>query len=415
MAQHGHDCIVIGAGIVGLSIAFRLIEAGKSVLIIDRKGMAEETSRGNAGALAFADIEPMASPGIIWQAPKWLFDPLGPLSLPPAYAPKIAPWLLRFFRASLPGNHAAGTKAQTALMELSKAETEPLFEAAGISELIRHDGALTLYEGQRQFNAAASLWHARETHGIAFEHVTGKRLAELQPGLAPSITHATFVPGWKTVSDPYAVTVSIGKAALERGAYMQIAEVTGIEQGADGVTLKLDDGNTLSARHAIIAAGAWSHMLARQLGDTIPLETERGYNTTLPLGAFDLKRQLVLATHGFVITPLDIGIRVGGAVELAGLERAPDFRRSRIMLDKAARLLPGLKTEGGAQWMGFRPSLPDSLPVIGRASNATGVLYAFGHGHLGLTQAAATARLIADLATGHTPAIDLNPYRPQRF
>lgn len=415
MAHALHDHIVIGAGIVGLSIAFRLAESGKRVLILDRKGMAEETSKGNAGALAFADIEPLASPGIMLKAPGWLFDPLGPLSLPLSYAPQMLPWLLRFFRASLPDRHAAATRSQSALMDLAKAETAPLYAAAGIENLIRHDGALSVYEGKAEFDAAADMWRSRAAHGIDFEHVTGARLEELQPGLAPGFTHGTFVPGWQTVSDPHEVATRIGQAALARGAKFETGDVVAIAQIGDQVHLTLADGRTPCAPNAIIACGAWSHRLARQLGDRIPLETERGYNTTLPPGAFDLRRQLVLPGHGFVITPLDTGIRIGGAVELAGLDRAPDYRRSQIMLDKTARFLPGLKTGGGVQWMGFRPSLPDSLPVIGRAPGASRVLYAFGHGHLGLTQAAATARLVSELAFDCQPTIDLTPYRPERF
>jgi D-amino-acid dehydrogenase len=168
------------------------------------------------------------------------------------------------------------------------------------------------------------------------------------------------------------------------------------------------------ARRLVVAAGAWSHLLARQLGDKIPLETERGYNTTLPADAFDVKRQLVFPGHGFVVTPLATGLRIGGAVELGGLKRPPNYARSKAMLEKARRFLPGLKTEGGREWMGYRPSLPDSLPVIGR-SRAPNVFYAFGHGHLGKTQAAGTARLIRDLVCGETPALDLGPFSPQRF
>jgi len=171
----------------------------------------------------------------------------------------------------------------------------------------------------------------------------------------------------------------------------------------------------LSADALLIAAGAWSHLLARQLGDAIPLETERGYNTTLPPDAFDVRRQLIFSGHGFVIPPLSTGLRVGGAVELGGLDRPPDYARSKAMLTKAARFLPGLRTEGGREWMGFRPSLPDSLPVIGQASRAPRVFYAFGHGHLGLTQAAATGRLVRDLVAGRPAVIDLSPFSPSRF
>jgi D-amino-acid dehydrogenase len=151
------------------------------------------------------------------------------------------------------------------------------------------------------------------------------------------------------------------------------------------------------------------------VGDEIPLETERGYNTTLPKSAFDVKRMLVFSSDGFVMTPLENGVRVGGAVEFAGLDNPPNFKRSKAMLTKAKRYLPGLNIEGGKEWMGFRPSLPDTLPAIGRASGAGNILYAFGHGHLGLTQSAATGRLVRDLALGEKPVLDLTPFSPQRF
>jgi D-amino-acid dehydrogenase len=165
----------------------------------------------------------------------------------------------------------------------------------------------------------------------------------------------------------------------------------------------------------VLAAGAFSHRIARSLGERIPLETERGYNTTLPGDAFDLRTQVTFGGHGFVVTRLTSGIRVGGAVELGGLERPPNFRRADAMLAKARSFLPGLQTEGGVQWMGFRPSMPDTLPVIGPARATPRVIYAFGHGHLGLTQASGTARLVADLVTGREPPIDLSPFSSRRF
>ena len=155
--------------------------------------------------------------------------------------------------------------------------------------------------------------------------------------------------------------------------------------------------------------------IAGSLGEKIPLETERGYNTTLPAGAFDLRTQVTFGGHGFVVTRLTSGIRVGGAVELGGLELPANFARSEALLRKAQAFLPGLKAEGGKQWMGFRPSLPDSLPAIGRARHSARVVYAFGHGHLGLTQSVGTARLVADLLTGQKSPIDLGAFSPQRF
>ena len=199
------------------------------------------------------------------------------------------------------------------------------------------------------------------------------------------------------------------------GAEFQKAVVESVGQSGGIADVRLSDGQNLRAGRIVVAGGAWSHLLARRLGDRIPLETERGYNTTLPLNAFDLRLQLIFSRHGFVVTPLSTGIRIGGAVELAGLEAPPNFARSKAMLRKAQRFMPALKPAGGREWMGYRPSLPDSLPVIGRASGGDRVFYAFGHGHLGLTQSAATARLIVDMISGKPPAIDLAPFSPRRF
>src|SRR5262249_50510237 len=163
---------------------------------------------------------------------------------------------------------------------------------------------------------------------------------------------------------------AIWRYAEEKGASFVRGDVGLVMPSEGRVAIQLRHGHTILARQALIAAGAWSHLLARQCGDRIPLETERGYNTTLPVGAFDVKRQLIFSGHGFVITPLTTGLRIGGAVELGGLERPPNFARSKAMLEKARRFLPGLDSSGGREWMGYRPSLPDSLPVIGRSKQS---------------------------------------------
>ncbi len=409
------DVAVVGAGIIGLSVAMYLVAQGRSVLLIDRKGIALETSAQNAGALAFSDILPLASPRMLRQAPRWLMDPLGPLAIPPAYALRIAPWLLRFGLASRPAAYRASIEAQTQLMRLAAEEFATMMAQAGASHMIRRDGSLQVYEGEAQFRASLPGWQLRQQAGIGFEHVHGDRLQELQPGLANTITAGTFVPQWATVSDPFEVASTLGEHVLRSGGRWLKDEVRSIRPSGEGVTLHLVQGRSIEARQAVIATGAWSRHLAAELGDSVPLETERGYNTTLPPGAFDLKRQVIFGSHGFVVTPLSTGIRVGGAVELGGLKLPPNFDRSRHMLNKAARLLPGLRTDGGTQWMGYRPSLPDSLPVIGHSTASRSVVYAFGHGHLGLTQSAATGRLVSELLADEKTRISLKAFRPNRF
>ncbi|APY14107.1 FAD-dependent oxidoreductase [Brucella sp. 10RB9214] len=413
--QGQQDIVIIGGGIVGVATAALLAEAGREVLVIDRTGICEETSSGNAAALAFSDILPLASKGVMRKVPGWLLDPLGPFTIRPTYFPKMLPWLYRFWRASAPNALARTAIAQAAIMRLAENEMLSLIERAGLRNRLREDGNLELYESEAELAVSQPGWDVREKAGIAYEHVRGRRLAELQPGLNPRFVAGTFVPGWKNVSDPKLFGKAIWSYAESLGARFLSGKVASGKRQNGGVRLRLENGTEINATHLVLMAGAWSRDLAKGFGDIVPLDTERGYNTTLPVGSFDVKRQLTFPGHGFVITPMETGLRVGGAVEFGGLDLPPNFARSEAMLKKASKFLPGLKVEGGRQWMGYRPSMPDSLPVIGRASAGGNVYYGFGHGHLGLTQSAATARLIRDLITGGEPAIDIEPFKPQRF
>lgn len=410
------DIVVIGAGVIGVSAALALLKRGREVLVIDRSGVGAGTSQGNAGAFAFSDIEPMATPGILRRAPRWFLDPLGPLSIPPSYALPLMPWLMRFFRASLPDRHAAGVAAQAALMALSRAALERHVADTKAEQLLQREGQLQLFDDERSFRASLPSWRAREDHGIAFSLLRSHReIAAIQPGLDPRFTYAGYTPGWINTCDPAAWLDHLADVFRQRGGRIERAEVGALKAHESNVHLTLTGGEVLSAQRVVLAAGAWSHHLAGSLGDRVPLETERGYNTTLPPGAFDLRTHLTFSDHGFVVTRINGGVRVGGAVELGGLRRPPDYRRAQVLLDKAARFLPGLRTGGGTQWMGFRPSLPDSLPVIGPSARSPLVIHAFGHGHLGLTQAAGTAEILAGLILGDPPPIDLAPFSATRF
>jgi D-amino-acid dehydrogenase len=408
------EVVVIGAGVIGLSAALMAQARGLSVTVIDREGPAAGASAGNAGAFAFTDILPLASPGILKKAPKWLLDPLGPLTIPPAYALQIVPWLYRFWRACSPRAVAASTAAQTAMMDLSRAELEPFLASTGTLDMLRTDGNLQVYESEAEFRASLPGWEARTTHGIDFRHMTAEEMADLQPGLSPRFIRGTFTPGWWSIADPKLYVQALADRFRTQGGAILQAEVIGLKPQDNGVSIQTTD-QALHADKVVLSAGAFSHRIAATLGERIPLETERGYNTTLPPDALDLRCQVTFGGHGFVISRLSTGIRVGGAVELGGLSLPPNYKRSEAMLRKAKAFLPGLKTEGGKQWIGFRPSLPDSLPAIGRSKASPNVVYAFGHGHLGLTQSAGTARIVADLLTDLDPPVDITPFNPHRF
>ncbi|MBO9476691.1 FAD-dependent oxidoreductase [Shimia sp. R11_0] len=409
------DIVVIGAGIVGVSTALELQSRGRSVTVIDRVGVAEETSRGNAGAFAYTDIVPLATPGIMRKAPKWLFDPLGPLSIPPSYALKIAPWMLRFWRASWKDRYMASLSAQSAMMDFSRAALERQIAAVDGEPMMQRDGQIMLYESEAEFRASLPSWQLRKDHGIPYDLLKSpEEIAEIQPGLSRQFTHAGYTPTWMNTVDPAAWTRHLAAEFEAGGGKIQRADITQVTP-LDGRLRLSTAAGEIMAGTLVICAGAWSHKLAAQLGDKIPLETERGYNTTLPEGAFDLRTHVTFGGHGFVMTRINGGVRVGGAVELGGLELAPNYKRADTLLAKAKQFAPALETSGGTQWMGFRPSLPDSLPVIDRAPQAPQVVYAFGHGHLGLTQSAGTAELVADLLSDSPAKIDMSAFAATRF
>ena len=409
--------LVIGAGIVGVAIALRLRLDGRDVLLIDRERVAAEASRGNAGALAFSDILPLASPRILLRrrAGCWIRWVRWRFAQP--ICRRLAPWLFRFWRACRHDRVLASTVAQAAMMRLSAVETPLLLAAADAGHMIRSGGALAPLRKQRRVaarrnpdgrSAPTTASNSRILHGP-------QAIAELQPGLSSALVAATFVPEWKTVSDPLQVTQALARQFERQGGRIRRAEAVALASGTDGVVVHLRDGQDLSARRVVVAAGAWSHHLARTLSEHIPLETERGYNTTLPVGAFDLKRQLIFGDHGFVVTPLSSGVRVGGAVEFAGLDAPPNFARAATMLAKAKRFMPGLRTEGGTQWMGFRPSLPDSLPAIGPAAADERVSTRSATA-IWASRNRPRRRASSPISSrGATPPLDLSPFRPQRF
>lgn len=407
---------VIGAGIVGLATAIRLQDEGHKVTVIDRAGPGEGASRGNAASIAWTDVAPLASPGIWRDVPGWLFDPLGPLSVRPAYALKVLPWMARFCLASLPTRVKASTTAKAALNGAALPAWQRLWQRTGTAHRVRYTGCLDVFDDAGQLARARSGWQEQRDFGIDVEELDGDQLRELEPDLGACVVGGARIPGWCSVDEPFELCTDLASFFEGQGGTIRRASVRAVSPSDYGASITFDDeAAPVESDHVVIAAGAWSRTLTAQLGDPVPLDTERGYNTTLPESGIDLRHTVILPGYGFVLSQLATGLRVGGAVEFGGLGLPPNWKRAHALLTRARHIVPDLQTEGGTQWMGFRPSLPDTLPVIGRSSASDRITYAFGHGHHGLTQAAITAELIGALVAGeHTP-LSLEPYRAQRF
>ncbi len=414
--------VVIGAGIVGAATAVELLRDGHRVTILEpgEPGGEQAASYGNGTLLNPSSVIPMSLPGLWRKVPGWLADPVGPLAIRWSYLPRLLPWLARFLRAGATEARVATTaRALRPLLLDAPERHRRLAEEAGVGELITRQGVLFVFPTRADFEAEALAWRLRRDNGVRWLELSADELRQREPGLSRRYTFALLVEENGQCRDPGAYVAVLVRHAVAQGAELRRERALGF---------RIDDGRLravrtvvgdIAAERSVIAAGAWSHALAAEAGDRVPLETERGYHAVIAEPGV-APRYPIMPSDGkmaCVMTPQ--GLRLAGQVELAGLEAAPNWRRAAVLRDFARQVFPALPANMPEAkvtvWMGHRPSTPDGLPCIGPASGCPDVLYAFGHGHVGLTAGAATARLVADLIGGRKPQIDLAPYAAQRF
>ena len=407
--------LVVGAGIVGASCALFLQRDGWHVRLVDPRPPGNGASLGNAGVISVASVLPIATPGLVGKVPAMLRDPLGPLAIRWRHLPGLLPWLLRVALATRPERAEASSKAIAALAERAEQAHDLVIQQCGLADLVRPGGWLKVAFDADRFERATAL--EREflgRRGRDFELLGRDEVLDLEPALNPEVARGLLLPHNRAVRHPQRYVEGIVKTLVERGGELLQAEVTAIVQEGGRVTAAQSSAGTLPADLVVLAAGAFSKRLAAQGGASVPLEAERGYHLMLPHPEPTLHRPVYTIEGGFVLAPMEHGVRLTGGVELASAWAEPDFRRIRGLLPRARRLVPGLDGRILSEWQGSRPSLPDSLPVIGRAPGLANMLLAFGHQHIGLTLGPLTGRLIADLAAGRDPGVDLEPYRPRR-
>ncbi len=410
--------VIIGAGTVGVATAHALLDDGHDVTLLDPDGGATRTtgapSAGNAGWIATADIMPLASPRSLRQALQWLTDPLAPLTIRPRYWLAAAPWLARFLWASRPASVETSMAALTALQTRALPAWLDLTRQLGLEAHIHRRGALYLHADMATLEEDRTFAAVQRQAGIGIEVIGPEEARQLEPAVKPGLAGATFHGDGAHISDPLVLTSALRDAALARGAVMRRDRAVALTGGERPAVVT--ETGTHPADAVVLSAGIWSRPLAATLGERVPLDTERGYNVSFRGLTGLLLRPVSFVGHGFVATPLDTGLRIGGAVEFAGLKAAPNHARTRALHARAQQFLEGIPAfDAGEVWMGFRPSLPDSLPVIGRSRRHRRIIHAFGHGHLGMTQSVVTARLVADLIADRMPTVDLAPFRIDRF
>ena len=411
--------IVIGAGIVGACTAAYLQRDGHDVTLIDHDEPGAGASSGNGGMLSGSSIIPVAMPGVAAKVPGWLTDAEGPLTLRWSYLPRIAPWLWRFLGSATTEKVEAQARALRALLQPSLDNFGPIVRDAGAERLIHRHGTLYLYASEQSWRNDARNTDLRRRNGVEMEDVIGAALRELEPDLAPGFSHARLVRANGHTSDPLALVRSLVAHARSRGARVLRERVTGFEHNGAQVSAVVTGQGRHAAGRVVLACGAWSKPLAKQLGDTLPLDTERGYQIIVNNPEKGPRTPTLYVDGHFGATPMDMGLRFTGTVEFAGLEAPPDWRRADVLLRQGRRLYPGLASGEDAgrvsRWMGFRPSMPDSLPVIGPASRFANAFYAFGHGHVGMCAASTTGRVVADWVAGREPCVPIEPFSPKRF
>ncbi len=418
-ASSGKKVGVIGAGMVGVCAASYLQRQGHEVFIVEAGEPGHGASFGNAGAFNASSVTPMSMPGVMWNVPRWLFDPLGPLSLRWRYLPIVAPWLVRFIRAGTPEKVHAQARALRPLVGPTLDALMPLVRDAGAEDLVHRLGHLYVYRSQHGPEKERLAWELRRENGVQIDEFDADELRQLEPTLARDFVRGILVRENGHTSNPLGLVERLLGQFLRSGGELVRARALGFDLADSHLAAIRTDAGDLRADAAIVCAGAWSKPLAAVLGDRIPLETERGYHLLIRDPEVMPRIPTADAEAKFVATPMVTGLRFAGTVELAGLTAPPDWRRGRILLDQGRRMLPGLAahyTEDRISvWMGHRPSLPDSLPVIGPSRATPDVIYAFGHGHVGMTAAPMTGKLVADLVAGRPPAIDITPFAPARF
>jgi D-amino-acid dehydrogenase len=406
---------VIGGGIVGISCALFLQRSGHVVEVIDYAGPGEGASSGNAGIIALSEVVPLSTMSTLAQLPSLLLSKTSPLRVRASYLPRAAPWLLRFVLACREKRLRAIETALNGLLSNSWASWTEIVRGTDGEHLLSRAGWLQVFETAASLARRQTTINRKRRFGILIEEVGPAEIRQLEPALAPRFAGGLYYPKNGLVHDPLKMVQALAESFVATGGAYHRERVMTIDPAQENQVKIQTDTARRNYDAIVVAAGAWSRSLVRALGYDMPLDTERGYHLMLEKPRATITRSVNFPDHGFSLTPIGDAIRLTSGLEFAGLNAHPDFRRIQRLTRHASQMIPELVAVSTSQWLGFRPSFPDSLPVIGALRDHPGVVVAFGHGHLGLTAGPFTGSLVASIMGGVPLPIDMSPFSPDRW
>jgi D-amino-acid dehydrogenase len=401
---------IIGGGVIGVSCALMLAREGHRVTVIEEGRIGRGCSWGNGAQYNVGSSFPMAHPGVMWRALRWLADTNGPVRLAPRELPRTLPWFVGFLRT---GRREAWEAAYAALHALNAPCATLYQDMLGDTawrRVFRPNGALHVWRDESLGALDEVMDSLRTKYGVSFERLDAGQVRDLEPGLSRDYRRGIYFPGSGSVTSPLGLVESLMEQAAALGVATKTARVKAIEPGTDGVTLQTTTGSH-GCDKVVIAAGIGSRDLACSLGVSLSLTSERGYHITIPGLSGAIERPVTDAASAFVATPLDEGLRIVGIAEFDAADAPPDGRQCKKLLACARTMLQDMPVSEVSEWMGVRPSTPDSLPIIDSHPKHAAILFATGHGHMGISGAPMTAALVCDLVAGRTPRVPCAPYR----
>jgi len=412
MGVQTRSVIVVGAGIVGVSTALWLQRDGFAVTLIDREGPAAGTSYGNAGVIASGAIVPVSVPGLWRKAPGMLFSPNQPLFLKWSYLPRLLPFLRQYLGQSRNVDHIAGHLYE--LLHDAVDQHHALADGTPAARYITDDDWIYGYKDREAFLADSYGWAIRKKHGVPFEEMSGADLAAHDPALGQRFGHGVRLLRHGRIVDPGAYVTALMENFCDKGGVFRKARITDVHLANGTCTGIETDKGPMTADHYVLTLGPWSGPLAAKLGITTPLESERGYHIEFVNPSITLRNSVMVTSGKFAMHSMTGRLRCAGMVEFGGLDAAPSKAPFDLLRRQVKALFPDLTYDRVDEWMGHRPSTPDSLPVIGTAPRADNLTLGYGHQHVGLTAGPKTGRWLAQIASGRGPNTDLAAFSPGR-